>query len=132
MIAATLWPMRRGSLIRSFGHAFAGVAALLRTERNARVHAAAFAGVVAFGAWRGLERWEWAAVLAACFAVPAAEAMNTALEALADRVTTEDDPLIKRAKDLGAAAVLLTSLGAAAVGVCVFGPRLAALVFEVR
>ena len=115
---------RRGSLLRSFGYSFEGLASLWRTERNARVHAAAFTAVVAAGSLCGLERWEWAAVLAACFAVPAAEAMNTAVEALADRVTLEDDPAVKRCKDLASAAVLLTSFGAAAVGLVVFGPIL--------
>ena len=100
----------------------------MKTERNARIHAAAMGAVVAAGVWLQIERWEWAAVLAACFAVPAAEAFNTALETLADRVTLEDDPHIGRAKDLAAAGVLLTSLGAAAVGVVVFSPRLWVLI----
>ena len=122
---------RRGSLVQSFGHSFAGLASLWRTERNARIHGAAFAAVVVAGLLCGLRRWEWAAVLAACFAVPAAEAMNTAVEALADRVTLEDDPAIKRCKDLASAAVLLTSMGAATVGAIVFGPAVVRAVASV-
>ncbi|MEW6707303.1 MAG: diacylglycerol kinase [Pseudomonadota bacterium] len=42
------------------------------------------------------------------------ELINSAIEALADTITTENHPLIKRAKDMGSAAVLLSILGAAA------------------
>ena len=56
--------------------------------------------------------------------VLAAEAFNTAIETLADALAPERDPLVGRAKDLAAAGVLLASVGAAVVGLLVFGPRL--------
>lgn len=52
---------------------------------------------------------------------------NSAVEALADRITTEHDPLIGRAKDLGATAVTLLALAAVGVGCIVFIPKFIAL-----
>lgn len=52
-----------------------------------------------------------------------AEAFNTALERLADRVTRERDPLIRVAKDVAAAAVLLFVFASVAVGLIVFIPK---------
>ena len=95
---------------------------MLRTQPNARVHAAATALVIFVGAWFRVSRLEWAALLLACAAVWAAEAFNTALESLADAAVPEFHPGIGRAKDVAAAAVLLASIGAAAVGLLVFVP----------
>jgi diacylglycerol kinase (ATP) len=43
------------------------------------------------------------------------ELLNTAIEKLCDRVTRDDDPAIKRVKDMGSAAVGLSLLAAGAV-----------------
>jgi len=43
------------------------------------------------------------------------ELLNTAIEKLSDRVTRENDPAIKRVKDMGSAAVGLSLLSAGAV-----------------
>ena len=112
----------------SFVYAFRGLATLLRREHNAWIHLALATAAVAVGAWWRIERWEWAAVAFAVTGVLAAEAINTAVETLADAVKPERHPLVGRAKDLAAAAVLLAAAGAAAVGLIVFGPRVWALV----
>lgn len=57
-----------------------------------------------------------------------AEAFNTAVEALADKVSPGYDPLIGRAKDLAAGAVLIFVLAAVAVGLIIFIPKIAASV----
>jgi len=110
----------------SVAHALHGIARLVRGEPNARIHAAATLSVLALGAWLGLGRLEWAALVLAIGAVWAAEALNSAFEALCDAVRPEPDPRVARAKDLAAGAVLLAALAAAAVGVLVLGPPLAA------
>ena len=56
-----------------------------------------------------------------------AEGFNTAVECLADKVSPEYDPLIGRAKDIAAGAVLLFVIAAVAVGLIVFIPKLIAL-----
>ena len=50
--------------------------------------------------------------------------MNSAIEALADRVSPGYDEAIKRTKDLAAGAVLLTAIAAAAVGLLIFIPKI--------
>ncbi|MBW2272906.1 MAG: diacylglycerol kinase family protein [Deltaproteobacteria bacterium] len=110
--------------VRSFGYAFAGIRALLRTQHNARIHGAASVVVVAAGFWLGLGVTEWCMVVLAMALVWSAEALNTALELLADALAPDHNPLVGRAKDMAAGGVLLAALGAAAVGVMVFLPRL--------
>ncbi len=110
---------------RSFGYAGRGLVQLMR-EPNAQIHAAAALAVVVLGAWLGVSRQDWALLVLAMGLVLAAEAANTALEALADRVAPEPHALVAKAKDVGAAAVLLAAIAAAVVGLVVLGPPLLA------
>ncbi len=112
----------------SFGHAWRGLQTLLATQANARIHAVATLLVVAAGLWCGLPPIEWCALVAAIALVWLAEGLNTALELLSDRVSPEDDPLIGKAKDVAAGAVLVAAIGAALIGALIFLPRLAVLV----
>ena len=121
--AAFSWRARAGS----FRYAWRGVYRLLRREHNAWLHLVAAVAAVALGAALSISRLEWCAVVFAIAAVLGAEAFNTAIETLADAVHPDRDPLVGQAKDLAAAGVLLVSLGAAAVGLIVFAPRLLAL-----
>jgi diacylglycerol kinase (ATP) len=57
-------------------------------------------------------------------AVWVAEALNTAIEFLSDVVSPDYHPLIKNAKDIAAAAVLITVIGAIAIGSLTLGPYL--------
>jgi len=113
-----------GTRVRSFGHAFRGLALLVRSEPNARIHAAASVAVCGLAFFLGVGRADWALLVFAIVAVFAAEALNTAIEVLADRVCEDPDPAIGRAKDLAAAGVLVAAAGAAAVGLLVLGPPL--------
>ena len=67
---------------------------------------------------------EWAVLVLAIGLVWLAEGVNTALEALGDAVSADPNPLVGRAKDVAAGAVLLASIGAAAAGLLIFVPRL--------
>ncbi|HEY6948681.1 MAG TPA: diacylglycerol kinase family protein [Gemmatimonadales bacterium] len=109
---------------RSFRYAARGVETLLRSQHNAWIHTAASVAVVGLGFAVGLSRLEWCLVVLAMAAVWSAEAVNTACEALCDVVSPEVHPLVERAKDLAAGAVLLAAGGALVVGLLVFGPHL--------
>lgn len=108
----------------SFACAFRGLADLLRGEPHARFHLAATVAVGALGWWFCLTAGEWIAVILAVGLVWAAEALNTAIEHLADVLHPARHPGIGRVKDIAAAAVLLASIAAALTGMIVFGPRL--------
>lgn len=115
-------PRRR---LRSFRYAARGVGVVLG-QHNAWLHAAATCAVVGLGAWLELPRGDWLWLAAAVAGVWTAEALNTAVEQLADAVHPERHPGIARAKDASAGAVLIASLGAAVVGLLVLGPPLLA------
>lgn len=112
------------SRIDSFGHAFRGLADLLRTQPNAQIHAVVTVFVVVAGWWFHLAPWEWVAIVLCIALVLAMEAMNTALEYLADHVSTERHPLVGKAKDVAATAVFLCALGAVVVGLIIFIPKI--------
>ena len=118
--------------LESFRYAGRGVASLLRTEPNARIHLALALAAVAGGLAFDIERGEWLAILLAIGLVFAAEGMNTAFEALCDLASPRRNPQAERAKDVAAGAVLLAALAAAAVAAVVFGPRLLALLNRMR
>jgi diacylglycerol kinase len=113
---------------RSLRCACRGVCDVLRSQRNAWIHAAATAAVVVAGACFGLTRLEWALLTLAMSAVWTAETFNTALEALGDAVAGEHHALVGRAKDVAAGAVLVSATGALVVGALVFGPRILDLI----
>ena len=131
MAKPTPQPRRFPALLRqraaSFGYAFRGVAAALRTEVHLRFHAAATVAVLGLGWYFGLARWEWALVALAVGLVWSLELVNTAVEAVVNLVSPEYHPLAGRAKDVAAGAVLVGALAALAIGLLIFGPRVWAL-----
>ncbi len=118
--AVSLWLVGRR---RSFVYAFRGLRVLL-DEPNARIHLVATLLVVTLGLLLKLSRNDWFLVVAAIVGVWVTEAMNTALEALANAAVPHQHPLVRDAKDVAAGAVLLAAMGAAIVGAVVFIPRL--------
>jgi diacylglycerol kinase (ATP) len=112
--------------VQSFRHAFRGVRRLLATQHNAWIHAAATATVLGLGIFLGVGRPEWVALLVAVAMVWVAEAFNTAIEHLCDRVSPEFDPLLGHAKDVAAGGVLVAAGVAAGIGLLVLGPPLLA------
>lgn len=111
-------------LLRSFRYALRGLRRLVRTQANARIHLAATLGVLLLGMYAELALAQWALLVLAIGLVWTAEALNTAVETLADCVTEDYHPLIEKAKDVAAAGVLLAALTAAGVGLLVLVPAL--------
>jgi len=118
---------RRGFLSReaeSFACAFRGIAALLKSEVHARIHLVATVAVITLGWWFEITRNEWIAVVLSIGLVWVAEALNTAIEYVADLAHPDEHPEVKKLKDLAAAAVLFASIVALVVGLLIFWPRL--------
>ena len=116
------------SIPRSFVYALQGLVFMLRSQPNAWVHLLATLGVCAAGLYLGLSRGEWLWICVAIVMVWSAEALNTALEQLADALHPERHPGIGRAKDLAAGAVLIAASGAAVIGVMVFWPHVGRMI----
>jgi diacylglycerol kinase (ATP) len=111
--------------IRSFAFAGAGIRHVIRNEPASWVHASATAAV--FGSCFLLDiaakDWRWI-VFAVCL-VWSAEAFNTAIESICDLLSPQFSEHARVAKDVGAGAVLIVSIGAAAIGFLTFWPYLA-------
>ena len=112
------------SRVRSFGHAFEGWWYVLRTQRNAWLHAVIAVVVFCICLWLRLDTVQWAIIVLTTAMVFAAEFFNTAIEVVVDLVSPRPHPLAKLAKDVAAAAVLLTALAAVLIGLLVLGPPL--------
>ena len=109
---------------RSFLYAFIGIRTMLRDEHNSRIHVFAMICAVLLGFILRLSSIEWCVVALCCGGVLMAEAMNSAVEALADLVSPDFNPLVKKAKDVGAAGVLMMAIAAATAGLIIFLPKL--------
>ena len=111
----------------SFACALRGIVSLLRSEVHARIHLVATVVVIVLGWWAEITSGQWIAVVLAIGLVWVAEALNTAIEYVADLAHPDEHPEVKKLKDLAAAAVLFASLIALIVGLLVFWPRLRAI-----
>ena len=108
--------------VRSFGYAFCGIADLF-SQPNACIHAAVTCIVLICGWWCDISVTEWCLVILCIGGVLMAEGFNTAIEYLADKITKDHDPLIGKAKDVAAGAVLILVFAAVAVGLLIFLPK---------
>jgi diacylglycerol kinase len=113
--------------ILSFKYAIAGVVDLFKTQPNARIHLFFTIIALCLGSYFQLSLLEWALIWLCIGLVFSMEALNTAIEHLTDLVSPEYHPLAGRAKDVAAAAVLLSAIGAIVVGLIVFFPKIFAL-----
>lgn len=119
----------RAGWVHRFACAGRGLWDVLGNEPSGRVHGVTLILLGAVGWWLKLAALEWAVLALAAAGVIAAEALNTAIEKLADRVSGEREEAIRRIKDLAAGGVLAATLGAVLAGVAVLGPKLWVVVF---
>lgn len=109
---------------RSFRYAFSGWWYVIRTQRNAWIHAIVSVTVLLVGIWLRLDPHDWAVIILAIALVWTAEFVNTALEAVVDLASPTQQYLARVGKDVGAATVLIASLASALIGLLIIGPPL--------
>ena len=112
------------SFWRSVRHAWAGLRAAARTERNLRIHTGATIAVVLSAWWLAISPLQWALLVGIICLVVCAELVNSAIERLVDLVQPEYHPLAGEVKDIAAAAVVVCAAGAVVVGCLILGPAL--------
>lgn len=113
------------SRARSFRYAFSGWWFVIRTQRNAWIHAVVSVAVIIVSFWLRLSPRDWAVIIIAIAMVWTAEFINTALEAVVDLASHhEHHELARVGKDVGATAVLIAALSAALIGLLILGPPL--------
>ncbi|MFQ5604465.1 MAG: diacylglycerol kinase family protein [bacterium] len=123
-IAAMSWFKHVLDRVNSFKFAIQGIGFMIKSQQNAWIHAVV-TGLVVFTGWFfGFTKFDWCWVVLAMISVWTAEAFNTALECLTDAVSSEFHPLLGKAKDVAAGAVLITAVGAIIIGLLIIGPYL--------
>jgi diacylglycerol kinase len=110
-------------VLRSFGYAVEGLAVMLRTQPNFVVHVAAATLAIIAGILLHLSPPELALIVLTVALVLVIECFNTALESLCDLVSPNFHPLVKRAKDIAAAAVLISAVAAVLIAALVYFPH---------
>lgn len=104
---------------RALGHALRGLHATIIGEAAFRHEL--LLGVILFPLswWLGETGVERALLMGSLLLVLIVEILNSAIETTVDRISTEHHPLSGRAKDMGAAAVLLSIVNAFMVWIMV-------------
>lgn len=109
---------------RSLYTAFMGVVFVVRVERNARIHLVFAVAALFLGVMLGISDTELAAIFFAIILVFTTEVFNTALEKTLDLIEPQHNEQVRIIKDIAAGAVLVTAIGAIAIGAAVFLPHL--------
>ena len=100
-----------------------GLVACTRSEAAFREELALLVVGIPLAFYLTSDTGERFALIGVLFFLLIIELLNTAIEKLADRVTSDTDPLIKRVKDMGSAAIFLSLLAAGAVWLWVLAER---------
>ena len=110
--------------ILSFKFAFKGVFLLFKEQPNAWIHMVAAIGVVVAGLIFKLSTTEWLLIVFAIGFVFSAELFNSAIEEMVNLVSPDFNKKAGKIKDLAAAAVLISSVTAAIIGLIIFIPKI--------
>jgi diacylglycerol kinase (ATP) len=119
-----------GRIANATRYSMQGFAHALKHEAAFRQELLLVVPLIAILPFASLSRLELLFVIALGLAVLVVEILNSAIEAVVDRVSLEAHPLAGRAKDLGSAAVFLTISMFVASWVVLAGPALWRLVFR--
>jgi len=109
---------------RSFQYAFAGWWYVIRTQKNAWIHALFSIAVLILAYLLNVDLRDLAILIVTITMVWMGEFINTALEIVVDLASPQLHPLAKVGKDVGAAAVLIAAMASILVGLLILGPPL--------
>jgi diacylglycerol kinase (ATP) len=108
-----------GRIWNATRYSMQGLAAAYRHEAAFRQEVLMAAVLVPLACWLDVSAAERALMIAAVLLVLVVELLNSAIEAVVDRISFENHPLAKRAKDLGSAAVCVSLVGLGAVWIAI-------------
>ncbi len=109
-------------IINAWGFSIAGFRACFKHEQALRQEVYALIPLIPMGLWLGNDGVERALLLFSLLLVPLVELLNSAVEAVVDRIGSERHELSGRAKDIGSAAVFLSIDMPAAVWLWIQAP----------
>ena len=102
-------------IIKAVIWSMAGLKAAWKNEQAFRWEATIIFLMMPVGLWLGKTAVERALLIASAMSILVTELLNSAVEAVVDRIGPERHKLSKRAKDLGSAAALISMITAAVV-----------------
>lgn len=104
---------------RKFQDAFEGLRQSVQQQSSYKVHFSAAFLVIATGFLLNLDSIRWALLILCIIVVLAGEMLNTSIETLAKAITDQYDENIAKALNISSGAILVLSLGAAAIGLVI-------------
>jgi diacylglycerol kinase (ATP) len=102
-------------IMNAFVYSFAGLKAAWKNELAFRTETIVILILMPVGIWLGRTNAERALLIASCLLILVTELLNSALEAVVDRIGPQRHELSKRAKDMGSAAAFISMIAAAVV-----------------
>lgn len=102
-------------IIQAGGYSMKGLKAALTYEEAFRLEMMAMVVMLPLAIWLGQSAVEYALLVGSLLLVLIVELINSALEAVVDRVSVEHHELSGRAKDIGSAAVFISLMNVVAV-----------------
>jgi len=108
----------------SFKYAFSGLSHLIKTQHNAWIHLFIALLVIVSGIFFRVSTVEWMMIILCIGFVITTEIINTTIEYFIDVISPGYHEKAGRVKDLAAAAVLISSITSAIIGLIIFLPYL--------
>ena len=115
---------RKYPLTKSFLFAISGLKSALTKEPNFRIHVVSAVLALSAAYFLGFNSLEWLILGLTIFLVITFELLNTVLEALVNLISPEQHAEAKIAKDVSAAAVLVSAIFSVIVGTILFVPKI--------
>jgi diacylglycerol kinase (ATP) len=109
--------------VRSFSYAWRGLGIIAQTQHNFWIQIIGALAVIVMGRYYHISKAEWLALVLATTSVIVSESFNTALEIDINLTSPGEHPYARDTKDVAAAAVLLTVIGAITIGLIIFIPK---------
>src|ERR1044071_6061821 len=103
-------------------YASAGIRSFFSTEKNGRAQGIIALIVIGFSFFFGITPVEWVLVLGCIALVLCLEMVNSAIEKVCNRMTTDYNPAVKTIKDIAAGSVLFAAIITAVAGTIIFLP----------
>jgi len=111
-------------LLSAFHNAIRGILIAFKNERNLQVQMVIATVVIVAGIVFELNITEWSIISISISFVIVAEMLNTAIENTLNRISLEEHPLTRNAKDVSAGAVLISCIAAVVIGCLIFIPKI--------
>ncbi len=114
-------------LFRSFHYAGRGLFRVFREEQSFRIQILAGILVLILALFFHIKVWEAVTLLLVIMMVLVLELINSVFERVVDVLKPRMHPYVETVKDIMAAVVLISSLGAIVIGLLILGPYAAEL-----